>query len=328
MAALALRAAREAAADRMSLKALSDPRTALIVGTSKGPIQDWMQSKTLYAPATLSDVEDGSFGIAGIAAHVARQLRMTGPRLTLSAACASSLHALIRGVMMIHSGEVDRALIVAAESSLHPLFIGSFKRLGVLPPAGVGCRPFDRARAGFLMSEAAAAVVLEADDQLTADAETGFRVHVERISMAGDASHLTAADPSGLVLRRVLEQVVGCDGVDLVHAHGTGTVSNDPVELSAIESALRASPSRVKPNLYSHKGAIGHSLGGAGLVSVALNCLAHHEGIVPPNVRTTDSIANNAVVLDQASVTRTIRRSVAIAAGFGGACAAVSLESS
>ena len=63
--------------------------------------------------------------------------------------------------MMLRSGEVDRAIVIGAEASLHPLFLACFKRLGVLPGEGIGCRPFDVSREGFLVSEAAAAICLE-----------------------------------------------------------------------------------------------------------------------------------------------------------------------
>src|SRR5204862_7358830 len=99
--------------------------------------------------------------------------------------------------------------------------------------------------------------------------------------LGGAATHLTGGDPEGTTLRRLLNHVVDGQPVDLVHAHATGTEMNDPIELAAIESALPADqdPPAI---LYSHKGALGHSLGAAGLVSVVLNCMSHHKGVVPP----------------------------------------------
>ena len=82
-----------------------------------------------------------------------------------------------------------------------------------------------------------------------------------------------------------------------------------------------------KPLLYSHKGALGHSLGAAGLVAVVLNALAHRHGIVPPNVRTSRPLPARAVHIDRDARRRPIRRSIAIASGFGGASAALSLRS-
>ena len=259
--------------------------------------------------------------------------------MTLSAACASGLHALIRATLMIRSGEARRVLVVAAEASVHPLFVGSFGRLGVLPPEGVGCKPFDVNRAGFLMSEAAAAVCLEAGGagrggRNEPDGGDGGaavpRVRVERFAFGGDATHLTGSDPRGRTLRRLLAHVIDGRPVDLVHAHGTGTETNDPIELAAVEAAM--GPARPDdqplPSLYSHKGALGHSLGAAGLVSVALNWMAHRQGFVPPNVGTNDPLPATSVRIHRAGdggVERRVGRSVAVAAGFGGATAVVSL---
>ena len=314
--------ARRAAGQALSEAGWS-PRDefATVVGTSKGSIESWLVDTPDAAgrldPAGLADmaVAIGSGG--------------GGPRLTVSGACASGLLALIRGAMMIRGGEARRVLVVAAEASVHPLFIGSFMRLGVLPAPGVGCRPFDEARDGFLMSEAAAAICLEAEGEFGATGHGAERlrpVAIEHFAMGGDAVHLTAADPQGRVLRALLSRVVGHEPVDLVHAHGTGTAHNDPIELAAIESTFAGAPFPA-PSLYSHKGALGHSLGAAGLVAVVLNALAHRHGIVPPNVRTARPLPARAVHIDREPRQRSIRRSIAIASGFGGASAALSLRS-
>jgi len=83
----------------------------------------------------------------------------------------------------------------------------------------------------------------------------------------------------------------------------------------------------VRPAVYSHKGAIGHTVGAAGLVSVVLNVLMHRHGVVPPNVGVIDPIEVRRAEIHRGAVTRPVRRSVACAAGFGGATAAVSLAS-
>ncbi len=306
---------------------LSDDRTALIVATSKGPIEDWLGGR--LHPS----------GVAQIAASVAQEIGLrAGPSITLSAACATGLHALIRAAMGIAAGEFDRALVVAAEASVHPLFIGSFARLGVLPPVGHGCRPFDVTRRGFLMSESAAAICLQPDGRPLA--------RLERFAMAGDASHLTAGDPTGQALRKILTRVIDHRPVDLVHAHATGTIQHDPVELAALESVLfpplpvlRRFPqdgvgvlaehpkdlTAATPILYSHKAALGHSLGAAGLVSVVLNCLAHRTGVIPGNVNTTQPLQTR-LTINREPQTRPIQTSIATATGFGGALAAIALS--
>lgn len=281
---------------------------AVVVGTSKGSVEDWLTERP--APA----------GLADIAAHVAASLGLHGPRLTVSAACASGLHALIRGAIMIRSGEARQVLVVAAEASVHPLFLGSFQRLGVLARPGEGCRPFDRGRTGFYMSEAAAAVVLEGVDS---GAPAPGTIFVDRFALGGDATHLTGGGAELLTLRHLLARVIDRRPVDLVHGHGTGTPANDEAELAAIESEVvdQSTP----PSLYSHKAALGHSLGAAGLVSVVINCQAHATGTVPPNVRTGDPLPARRVTISRELTRRPVRRSIAVAAGFGGATAVVSL---
>jgi 3-oxoacyl-[acyl-carrier-protein] synthase II len=248
--------------------------------------------------------------------------------LTVSAACSSGLHALIRATMLLQGGQARRAIVIAVESSVHPLFIASFKRLGVVPRAGVGCRPFDRQREGFLISEAAAAVCLEARSIAASRAggdSEAEPIYIERFRLAGDAAHLTGSDPAGRALRYCMGGVVDGRGVDLVHAHGTGTELNDPIELAAIEACL--GDQGAPPHIYSHKGALGHSLGAAGLVSVVLNCLSHRESVIPPNVQTREALPIRCAVIAPGSAERAVRRSVVAAAGFGGAVAAMSLMS-
>jgi 3-oxoacyl-[acyl-carrier-protein] synthase II len=324
---IAAAAADEAISEaQWSVRAIEPHRTATVIGTSKGAIETWLTAPPdhITHPTYVSTgAQRPAFGLADLAAGIRGKLPLLdGPATTLSAACASGIHALIRASMMIRGGEADRVLVVAAEASVHPLFLASFKRLGVLPPEGFGCRPFDVERAGFLMSEAAAAVCLEAADESTLTPRPYVRV--DRFAFGGDATHMTGVDPAGLTLRHLLARVVDNRPVDLIHAHGTGTSLNDPIELAAFDDIVAGD--RV-PIVYSHKGALGHSLGASGLVSVALNCAMHAKGVVPPNVQTRRPLETRRVRVFADAKAQATRRSIAVAAGFGGPTAAVSLIS-
>jgi 3-oxoacyl-[acyl-carrier-protein] synthase II len=169
------------------------------------------------------------------------------------------------------------------------------------------------------MSECAAAVCLE--NRQMADGRTC----VDRCALGGDPTSLTGADPHGQTLRYLLKQVITNDAISLVHAHGTGTPLNDPIELAAIEDCL---PTEGQPShVYSHKGALGHSLGAAGLVAVVLSDEMHRREVVLPNVQTHDPLPAGRVILAREPVRRTIRSSLCVASGFGGPSAAVRLIS-
>jgi 3-oxoacyl-[acyl-carrier-protein] synthase II len=309
---------------------------AVICCTSKGAVESWLDAANTKLTTSLT-----SFGLSDLSTVIARQFGLTnGPRLTLSAACAGGLHGLIRAAMMIQTGEVSRVLVVASEASVHPLFLGSFKRLGVLPKDGEVCRPFDINRSGFLMSDAAAAICIEAHRIETTPRDMGLQpvpgaigfknpstsnvqIAIDQFAMGGDATHLTGSDPDGKVLCHLLRKTIKDRSVDLIHAHGTGTVSNDSTELAAMESVVANQP---PVHLYSHKGALGHSLGASGLVSVVINCMCHQTGMVPPNINTIEPLKCENIRIGRGIARRTVRRSIIHAAGFGGPTAVVSLR--
>lgn len=355
---LGLSAAREAIGDADVADA------ALIVGTSKGPADEWLRrddaagkvaaqiSHHAVRPARptlppsnghrrfrLDGLADGvaladppindswehrhtdhpwtGFGLHTLAADLARALEISGPRLTLSAACASGLHALARAVLMLRCGDTPRAVVVASESSLDPIWSGSFRRLGVLAPPGQPCRPFDEERHGFVMSEAAAAVVLEWREPRPGE------IAVESALLGGDASHLTSPDPESRLLKHLISRSTGDSGVTFVHAHATATGS-DATELAAVAGVL--APHR--PLVYSHKGSLGHTLGASGLVGVVINTQVHRTGMIPPHPTTRRTIdAAPLRIAGPAPTRQTVRDSLCLAAGFGGATAVARLRS-
>jgi 3-oxoacyl-[acyl-carrier-protein] synthase II len=275
----------------------------------------------------LNDVNAPSLigGVGDVAGRIAWDLGMhSGPRLVISTACASGMQAVIRGAMMIRFGEAQRVLVIGCEASVHELFVGSSQRLGVGAPAGMRCRPFDENRKGFLTSEAGAAICLEKAEG-DGGGDDGGKVCIERFALGGDGLHLTGLDPAGATLGRLMGEVMGGRAVDLVHAHGTGTIQNDEVELAVIERCVGAAGGR-RAILYSHKGALGHTLGAAGVVSIVLNSVAHRTDTVPPSLASAPMEMRNVRLSASGEMAR-IRRSIAMAAGFGGAVGVVSLIS-
>ena len=184
--------------------------------------------------------------------------------------------------------------------------------MGALSKKGA-CRPFDQARDGFLISEAAAAVCIEAGGS--------EGLCIDAASFAGDAYHITAIDPQGESLRYILAHLKPERGADLVHAHGTGTELNDPIELAAIEDCF----GHARPHVFSHKAAMGHTQGAAGMIGVVLNVMMHEKHRVLPIANLHTPILTHSVTLAQRPLDRPIARSVILAAGFGGATAGVAL---
>ncbi len=198
----------------------------------------------------------------------------------VSAACASGGVAIMRGAQSIALGHCHGALAVCADIS-SPFTFAGFSALGALSPAP--CRPFDMERNGLTLGEGAAALLLMSEEQAL---ELGQRplAWLTGWGLGSDARHITAParDARGLIqaMRQALQRAgLDPEGVAGVCAHGTGTVYNDAMELTALH-AVFPSP----PPVFSTKGSLGHSMAACGGIEAGLCCLALRDSILPSTV--------------------------------------------
>jgi 3-oxoacyl-[acyl-carrier-protein] synthase II len=240
-----------------------------------------------FIPRSLNNLATGQLAIR----YDAR-----GPSLVVSTACAVGNHSIGEAWRVVRSGEADVVLTGGAEAGLTPLGFAGFMAMRAMSrrnddPAAAS-RPFDKDRDGFVMSEGAGLVVLEALDHAL---ERGARIYCELVGygLTTDAHHITAPSPGGdgaaRSMRRAL-QVAGLSpsDVDYINAHGTSTPTNDPTETAAIRAVFGTHADRLA--ISSTKGATGHLLGAAGGVEAVATAMALHTGIVPPtaNLRNPD----------------------------------------
>jgi 3-oxoacyl-[acyl-carrier-protein] synthase II len=103
--------------------------------------------------------------------------------------------------------------------------------------------------------------------------------------MTNDATHITAParDGSGLVLaisQALRSSKLPSDAISAVCAHGTGTIYNDMMEITAFKKIF----SDRKTPIFSIKGAIGHALGAAGGIEVAVGLKTLSCMKMPPTI--------------------------------------------
>lgn len=199
--------------------------------------------------------------------------------LEVNSACASSSTAMALGAEMILSGDEEHVLVCAADLVSRFTFFG-FAALKALSPTV--CRPFDKTRDGLVLGDGAGAVLLSGRDAAEKKGMTPL-AKLAGWSTTNDANHITgpARDGCGLsfAIQKALQVAsIEADKIAAYCAHGTGTVYNDAMELTAIDTMFGDQRFPV----YSVKGAIGHTLGAAGVIEAALSVRSLNEQRVPP----------------------------------------------
>jgi len=201
--------------------------------------------------------------------------------MEVNAACASSTVGLALGAQKIASGEQSSVLVCGADLASRFVHMG-FSALKAL--TATAARPFDVNRDGLVLGDGACALLLT--DEQTAD-ENGFEklAEIDGWGISNDANHITGPARDGIGLILAIQQSLkmaemDAEQVQAFCAHGTATQYNDGMELTAIETLF----SERRFPVFSVKGAIGHSLGAAGGIEMALSALALKEKLVLPTV--------------------------------------------
>jgi 3-oxoacyl-[acyl-carrier-protein] synthase-1 len=215
-----------------------------------------------------------------VADYVRQRCRLEGPAVAVSCACASSAKVFGSARRMIEVGLIDAALVGGVDSLCLTTLYG-FHSLQLSSPTP--CRPFDVARDGISIGEAAAFGLLER----VADNLHGDSVLLLGIGESSDAYHMSAPHPEGLGARRAMQAALAAAGlepgdIDYINLHGTGTPSNDRSESHAVTSVFGPTTP-----CSSTKGATGHTLGAAGSLEAVISALAIRNGLIPGGVHTT-----------------------------------------
>ncbi|HEY6879784.1 MAG TPA: beta-ketoacyl-[acyl-carrier-protein] synthase family protein [Polyangiales bacterium] len=314
---LALAAARRALRDGQLL--CDGVPTGVLLGTTLG---EERQVGDLHDRSLAAHHADASWitrcNNQRLAACIAREHGLRGPAWLVATACSSGNSALALGYDLIADGELDRVLVVGADTLTRLIYCG-FKRLGALSRSI--CRPFDAARDGVSFGEGAAALLLESASSAQ---ERGARGRAELASYgeSNDAHHVTAPGPHGVGFVRAIAQALERAGlspqhVGYVSAHGTGTLHNDRGESEAMLNAFGDLATKIP--ISSIKSMLGHTNGAASAIEAVACTLALEHQQLPPTANF--SHADPGLALDY--VPRVGRNCVldtclSLAAGFGG----------
>jgi 3-oxoacyl-[acyl-carrier-protein] synthase I len=257
-----------------------------------------------------------------LAGFVSAYFGLTGPALVVSSACSSSAKVFANAQRMIAAGFCDAAIVGGVDSLCLTTLYG-FKALGLVSPAM--CRPYDGARDGISISEAAGFALLEKSNSTA-------KVQVTGVGESSDAYHMSSPHPEGKGAQAAMRNAMMQAGVDpssvgYINLHGTATKTNDAAEGAAVAALFGD-----KTPVSSTKGFTGHSLGAAGITEIVIAAMALEHNFLPgslntqtldENIHVNYQLSNHQISGLNAALTTVMSNSF----GFGGSNCSVVLES-
>jgi len=264
------------------------------------------------------------------AVAVAQRVGAQGRVSSVSAACATGLYNIGLGYELVAAGIQECCVCGGVEEE-------TWQRVGVSADNSQGmptayndrpiaaCRPFDRDRQGFVISEGSAAVILESYDSAV---RRGARIYAEVVGYAaandGDDMYVAAGDAMRRVVLESLADAAqhGVSRIDYINAHATGTPVGDEIEAGLIREIFGREPA-----VSSCKGHTGHSQGAVGAQEVVYTLMMLHHGFLSPTAN-LEHPSDACGGIDHVRTLREQRTSTALTMnnGLGGTNAAMVLR--
>ena len=215
------------------------------------------------------------------AGEVTLSLGITGPHLTIGAACAAGNAGFIQAAQMLRLRECDIAVAGGISESIHTFGIfASFQSQGALAThedPTKACRPFDVERNGIVVAEGGGICTVER----LQDAEArGAKIYGEIVGYAMNSDASDFVLPNSTRQAECIELALGragisADDIDIVSSHATATEQGDIEEATALRRAFEGTSAVIN----NTKSFIGHAMGAAGALELLGNLPAFDDGI-------------------------------------------------
>ena len=249
---------------------------------------------------------------------VSRVAGLKGPAMCISTACSSSAKVFASAARWISAGIVDAVLVGGVDSLCLSTLYG-FNSLELVSPEP--CRPFDAARRGISIGEAAGYAIV-----CRPDAAPAAELVLAGYGESSDAHHMSHPHPEGLGAIEAIDAALARAGfdsasIDYVNLHGTASRANDLAETRVLASRFDD-----RTWASSTKGWTGHTLGAAGILEAVITLDAMRTGLVPGTLHCESVDPEFAFPIQQENRSRTLRRAMSNSFGFGGNNASLVFE--
>ncbi|RTL68597.1 MAG: beta-ketoacyl-ACP synthase [Hyphomicrobiales bacterium] len=253
------------------------------------------------------------------------ELGTLGSPVTICTACASGATAIQLGAEAIRRGDMEAALCVGTDATVHPEGLIRFSLLSALSTRNEfpekASRPFSRGRDGFVVAEGAAALILESLAHAEARGAPVLGV-VRGAGEKADDYHRTRSRPDGHAIISAMRGALDDAGfspeqIDYVNAHGTSTPENDKMECLGLRAVFGDRLPRLP--VSSNKSMIGHTLIAAGAVEAVITILTLRAGVLPPTINYEEPDPDLALdVVPNVARPASVKTALSNSFGFGG----------
>jgi 3-oxoacyl-[acyl-carrier-protein] synthase I len=292
-------------------------RVGVFLGTSTSGILSTeiafrhLDANTGALPASFNYA--GSHNSFSVVEFVRRLFELEGPAVTVCTACSSSAKVFATAQRMIACDLIDAALVGGVDSLCLTTLYG-FHSLQLTSSSP--CRPFDVARDGLSIGEAAAYALLERAPPGSGEHDA---IRLLGVGESSDAYHMSSPHPQGVGARNAMQAALSAAAitpaeVDYINLHGTGTPSNDSAEDRAVTALFGD-----RTPCSSTKGATGHALGAAGALEAVICALALKNGMLPGGVNTREQDPQLKLAYLTTNRHQAVRCVLSNSFGFGGA---------
>ncbi|MCC5608944.1 acyltransferase domain-containing protein [Nostoc sp. CHAB 5834] len=221
--------------------------------------------------------------------QISYKLNLKGPSVNIQTACSTSLVAVHFACQSLLSGESDIALAGGVSITV-PQKTGYYYEEGGILAADGHCRAFDANASGTIFSNGLGVVVLKRLEDALADGDYIHAV-IKGSAINNDGSlkvGYTAPSVDGqtaVILEALALAGVEPETISYIETHGTGTSLGDPIEITALTQAFRASTEKKGfCAIASAKTNVGHLNTAAGVAGLIKTVQALKHKKIPPNL--------------------------------------------
>lgn len=292
--------------------------TGVFLGSTLG------ESMAYEMAAEGENINPEQYNTFALARTIADTYTISGPVQALSTACTAGNYAVGAAMASLKRGDINIAIAGGTEPFSRIAMVG-FTRSRAM--ATDGCKPFDAHRSGMVLGEGSAIFILERKEDALKRGATPLAT-VYSLGLSCDAYHPTSPHPDGRGLTNAMNAAfkqanINAADIDWVNIHGSGTKVSDAAEAVALKNIFK----NQMPTLSGSKGAIGHALGAASAMELAICVKGIASQTIPPTPGYMNQDADIGLACTTLPVEKKIKFVINNASAFGGLNASLLLGS-